>query len=124
MPIKETNTEGKLYYSIGEVAKMLNLTASQIRFWESEFPHLRPKTNTKGDRRYRNSDIDQIKIIQRLVKDQGYTLQGAKEYLEKKKNVKSKEAVKQLKRIREFLLELREILVKELPPQSGPSLFD
>jgi len=63
MPIKETNTEGKLYYSIGEVAKMLNLTASQIRFWESEFPHLRPKTNTKGDRRYRNSDIDQIKII-------------------------------------------------------------
>jgi len=124
MPIKERNTEGKLYYSIGEVAKMLNLTASQIRFWESEFPHLRPKTNTKGDRRYRNSDIDQIKIIQRLVKDQGYTLQGAKEYLEKKKNVKSKEAVKQLKRIREFLLELREILVKELPPQSGPSLFD
>lgn len=124
MTVKETVTEGKLYYSIGEVAKMLNLTASQIRFWETEFPHLRPKTNRKGDRRYRSEDIDQIKVIQRLVKEQGYTLQGAKEYLDKKKNVKNKEAVNQLKRIKVFLLELREILVNEMPKQSGPSLFD
>jgi DNA-binding transcriptional MerR regulator len=85
---------------------------------------LRPKTNRKGDRRYRPEDIEQIKVIQRLVKEQGYTLQGAKEYLDKKKNVKNKEAVNQLKRIKVFLLELREILVNEMPRQNGPSLFD
>ena len=85
---------------------------------------MRPKTNRKGDRRYRPEDIEQIKVIQRLVKEQGYTLQGAKEYLDKKKNVKNKEAVNQLKRIKVFLLELREILVNEMPRQNGPSLFD
>lgn len=124
MTVKETVTEGKIYYSIGEVAKMLGLTASQIRFWETEFPHLRPKTNRKGDRRYRPEEIEQIKVIQRLVKELGYTLQGAKEYLDKKKNVKNKEAVNQLKRIKVFLLELREILINEMPKQNGPTLFD
>ena len=52
----------KLYYTIGEVAAMLKVSASLIRFYEGEFPHLRPKTNKKGDRRYKMADIEAIKL--------------------------------------------------------------
>lgn len=104
MQIEEKPT--KLYYTIGEVSAMLSVSASMIRFWESEFPHLRPKTNKKGDRRYKIADIEAIKQVYILVKEKGYTLQGAKEHLKGQKAGKHKSHKEVLQGVREFLLEI------------------
>lgn len=58
----------KLYYSIKEVAQQLNVSESLLRYWETEFPHLRPKTTGNRVRQYTEKDIDQIKVIYNLVK--------------------------------------------------------
>ena len=71
----------KLYYSIGEVAKAFGVKSSLIRFWDKEFEILKPKKNAKGNRRFTANDIKNIKLIYNLVKEQGYTLGGAKTYL-------------------------------------------
>lgn len=68
----------KLYYSIGEVAKGFGVKTSLIRFWDSEFSILKPKKNAKGNRRFTPDDIKNLKLIYHLVKEQGYTLEGAK----------------------------------------------
>ena len=72
----------KLYYPIGEVA----VKTSMIRFYEKEFDVLQPKKNGKGNRLFRPEDIDNLKVIFHLIKDKGYTIQGAKEYLKSGKN--------------------------------------
>jgi DNA-binding transcriptional MerR regulator len=74
----------KLYYSIGEVSEMFGVTNSLIRYWETEFPSLRPKKTKKGDRKFRKKDIEEIKKIFVLVKDKGYTLDGARKALKLK----------------------------------------
>ena len=71
----------KIYYSIGELAKMLNVNTSLVRFWEKEFEILKPKKNNKGTRRYSSIDIENFQTIHHLVKEKGYTLDGAKEQL-------------------------------------------
>ena len=68
----------KLYYSIGEVAKAFDVNTSLIRYWEQEFPILRPKKNKKGNRYFTPEDIKNLKIIYHLVKEKGYTLDGAR----------------------------------------------
>ncbi len=68
----------KLYYSIGEVAEMFDVNASLIRFWEKEFPQLHPKKNARGNRVYSKKDLELFKKIHHLVKDKGFTLDGAK----------------------------------------------
>ena len=80
MPYKSKPTQ-KLYYSIGEVADMFSVNTSLIRFWENEFDILKPSKTKKGNRMFTATDIDNIKIIFKLVKGEGYTLQGAKEKL-------------------------------------------
>jgi len=77
MPYKEVKVE-KLYYSIGEVAKMFNVNTSLIRFWEKEFDIIKPKKNKKGNRLFTQQDIDNFHIIYHLVKEKGMTLKGAK----------------------------------------------
>lgn len=72
------NLPDKLYYSIGEVARAFNVNASLIRYWEGEFPILKPKKNRKGNRYFTPEDIQNLKIIYHLVKEKGYTLDGAK----------------------------------------------
>lgn len=72
------NLPDKLYYSIGEVAKAFNVNASLLRYWEKEFPVLRPKKNKKGNRYFTPEDISNLKIIYHLVKEKGYTLDGAR----------------------------------------------
>jgi len=67
----------KLYYSIGEVAKMFDVNASLIRFWEKEFPILKLKKNTKGNRMFMVKDIRNLELIYDLVKNKGFTLEGA-----------------------------------------------
>lgn len=72
------NLPDKLYYSIGEVAKAFDVNTSLIRYWEQEFPILRPKKNKKGNRYFTPEDIKNLKIIYHLVKEKGYTLDGAR----------------------------------------------
>jgi DNA-binding transcriptional MerR regulator len=103
------NTE-KLYYSIGEVAKMFNVNTSLIRFWEKEFDIIKPFKNKKGDRFFTKADIDNFHIIFHLVKERGYTLQGAREKLRQNKNdvVDNAEIVKTLQKMKAFLLEIKD----------------
>lgn len=76
----------KLYYSIGEVAEMLGVNASLIRFWEKEFKQLAPKKNKKGNRKFTPEDILVLQRIYQLVKIEGLTLEGAKKALKDKNN--------------------------------------
>nr|MDQ3073894.1 MerR family transcriptional regulator [Bacteroidota bacterium] len=98
----------KLYYSIGEVADSLLVNASLIRYWEKEFPQISPRKNKRGVRVFTESDIDILKEIKYLVKDQGYTLDGAKKILRSKReqNVSNHEVIEMLTRIRTFLVEI------------------
>jgi len=80
MPYKEKPIE-KLYYSIGEVAEMLNVPISTVRFWENEFVILKPMKNKKGNRMFTQDDIRNLKLIHHLLKDEGLTLPGAKKKL-------------------------------------------
>ena len=72
------NLPDKLYYSIGEVARAFDVNTSLIRYWEQEFPILRPKKNKKGNRYFTPEDLTNLKIIYHLVKEKGYTLDGAR----------------------------------------------
>ena len=111
MPLKE-KTIKKIYYSIGEVAAMFDVNNSLIRFWEKEFSIIKPKKNKKGNRYFTEKDINNFKIIFHLVKERGYTLDGAKKKLRKNKEgtIKNVEIVNQLKDIRAQLVAIREVL--------------
>ena len=100
----------KLYYSIGEIADMFKVSKSLIRFWETEFDILRPHKNSKGDRRFTQQNIDQVKIIYNLVKERGFTLKGAKrEIKENKHYIKQKmKTIETLKSIKIYLEDLKE----------------
>jgi DNA-binding transcriptional MerR regulator len=86
---------------------MLEVTTSLIRFWEQEFTHIRPRKNGKGDRRYTRKDIDDIKQVYILVKEKGYTLLGAKEFIRGKKDKKNDDIIKTLSGLKQLLLEVR-----------------
>lgn len=72
--------EGKLYYTIGEVAEIMQTSTSQLRYWSGEF-HLNVRKNRKGDRLFQKEDLEKLKMIQRMLKDKGYTIEGAKKQL-------------------------------------------
>ena len=111
MSLKE-KTIKKIYYSIGEVAAMFDVNKSLIRFWEKEFIIIKPKKNKKGNRYFTEKDINNFKIIFHLVKERGYTLDGAKKKLRENKEgtIKNVEIVNQLKDIRAQLVAIREVL--------------
>ncbi len=111
MAYKEKEIE-KIYYSIGEVAEQFNVAPSLIRFWETEFELIQPKKNRKGNRQFTKEDIDNVRTIFHLVKQKGFTLQGAKEMLKNDtQSVKDKmEIYDSLKKIRQFLVEVRDKL--------------
>lgn len=102
----------KLYFSIGEVAEMFEVNTSLIRYWEKEFDILKPKKNKKGNRLFTQKDIDNLHVIYHLVKERGFTLEGAKKKLKENKSetVNRAEVVRHLKSIREFLTELKDQL--------------
>ena len=108
MPFKEKDIE-KQYYSIGEVAAMFQVAPSLIRFWESEFEVLKPKKSKKGNRLFTKLDIENLRLVYHLVKERGYTIQGAREVL-KNRPVQTKdkvEIIKSLEKIREFLVSMK-----------------
>ena len=106
---KETK---KLFYQIGEVASELNVNVSLIRFWEKEFDIIKPKKNKKGNRQFSQKDFDNLKIIHFLVKEKGYTLEGAKKKIKENKEdiIDNLNIVRHLKEIRKFLVDLKEQL--------------
>ena len=106
------NKNLKLYYSIGEVAKMFDINESTLRYWESEFPHLKPKTHSKNVRQYTEKDIEQIKVIYNLVKVRGFKLAAARKMLnENRKNVdKSADILEMMINLRDELKNLKKQL--------------
>ncbi|MCB0430149.1 MAG: MerR family transcriptional regulator [Flavobacteriales bacterium] len=108
-PYKELESV-KLYYSIGEVARMFDVNTSLIRFWEKEFDIIKPKKNKKGNRLFTKEDVDNFKQIYQLVKESGFTLNGAKLKLKEMKSVDTdKDGLRStLLGIRESLLELKD----------------
>jgi DNA-binding transcriptional MerR regulator len=107
--MEEEITE-KLFYTITEVAELFKVNASLIRFWEKEFTFLKPRKTAKGNRSYTKKDIENIKLVYHLVKEKGFTLQGAKEKLKQKpaKEInKNLEVIENLTRLKSFLLDLK-----------------
>ena len=104
----ESETTEKLYYTIGEVSEMFDVNASLIRFWEKEFSVIRPTKNKKGNRLFTAADLKTFKTIHHLVKEHGFTLEGARQQLRdnRKKSDSDAELVEKLKSIRQSLVEL------------------
>lgn len=110
----------KLYYSIGEVSKMFSVNASLLRFWEAEFPSLKPKKGERGTRSYTQKDIELIRKILYLTRDCGFTLEGAREQLRKSHQQEILEQhsqldermqlVNSLNEVKSFLVKLKEEL--------------
>ncbi|MEM8999847.1 MAG: MerR family transcriptional regulator [Bacteroidota bacterium] len=102
----------KRYYGIGEVAKAFGVNTSLIRFWEKEFDVLQPKKNAKGNRKFTPEDIKNLQLIYHLVKERGFTLEGAKIHLreERKKTLSNFEVIQKLQKVRAELLKIKEQL--------------
>ncbi|MCU0448634.1 MAG: MerR family transcriptional regulator [Bernardetiaceae bacterium] len=102
----------KKYFSIGEVAKEFDVAPSLIRFWETHFDTIRPRKTKNGTRQYTKADIEKIRTIYHLVKTKGYTLQGAKEAMSNRPDLKAEvlKSITTLEEIKQFLVELRERL--------------
>lgn len=110
-----TLDENRLYYTIGEVAKMLDLETSTVRFWEKEFDIIKPHRNAKGNRMFTKEDVKNIHAIKYLVHEKRLTLEGAKQKLKDQRDGTEKETeiVAKLKNIRELLVEMRKNLDNE-----------
>ena len=103
------NLPEKRYYSIGEVADAFKVNTSLIRFWEKEFDVIKPKKNAKGNRKFTPEDIKNLELIYHLVKERGFTLEGAKIHLkeEKQQTLSNFEIIRKLERIKAELNNLK-----------------
>ena len=99
----------KRYYSIGELAKAFNVNASLIRFWDKEFDILKPKKNAKGNRMFTPEDVKNLQLIYHLVKERGFTLEGAKTHLKEgqKKTLDKFEIINKLEGIKAQLMSIK-----------------
>lgn len=99
----------KLYYSISEVSELFQLNASSLRYWETEFSHINPRKNKKGDRFYTAEDIKKLQLIYFLLRQRKYTIEGAKDYLKKYKDDSAVrfELVQSLQQMKAFLLQIK-----------------
>ncbi|MGJ8684585.1 MAG: MerR family transcriptional regulator [Nonlabens sp.] len=101
----------KLYYSMGEITKAFDVNASLIRFWEKEFDILQPKKNSRGNRKFTKTDVENLQTIYHLVKERGFTLEGARDYMKTHKNELSQlEIIKKLEHVKAELLKIKEQL--------------
>ena len=99
----------KRYYNIGEVAKAFGVNTSLIRFWEKEFDAIKPKKNAKGNRKFTPEDIKNLQFIYHLVKERGFTLEGAKTHLKegKQKTLNNFEIISKLEGIKAQLIKIK-----------------
>jgi DNA-binding transcriptional MerR regulator len=109
----------KLYFRIGEVAELCRLPAYVLRFWESEFPQLKPVKGSNGQRMYRQRDVENVLLIKKLLYDQGFTIAGARQHLKQETKPAQKQAGlpfpargsrSDLKKVRQGLQEILGIL--------------
>lgn len=108
------NLADKLYYSIGEVARAFDVNTSLIRYWEQEFPIIKPKKNKKGNRYFTPDDIKNLQIIYHLVKEKGYTLDGARIALTTNSKIsETVTIIDRLEFVKAELLKLKESLVEK-----------
>lgn len=105
----QINLPEKRYYSIGEIAKALNVNASLLRFWDQEFDVIQPKKNAKGNRQFTPKDVENIQKIFHLVKERGFTIEGAKQQLkvEAKNSKKPIDIITKLQHIKQQLIEIK-----------------
>ena len=114
--MKQTeNQSQKIYYTMGEVAEMLDVSQSLLRFWEKEFAEIRPKRNKKGNRLFTEQDLKTLKVIYHLVKERGLKIAAAKRQLKLGEQPISREAaiVEKLNSIRAILMEVKLALDSE-----------
>jgi DNA-binding transcriptional MerR regulator len=103
--------DSKRYYSISEVAEMTELKPYVLRFWEKEFPLLKPKKNRAGNRSYQQKDIDLINQIKHLLYDKGYTIEGAKVKLRTlRHDDEEAKLISEVMRLKNLLIEVRKEL--------------
>lgn len=102
---KETPPSGKMFYSITEVSRMLGVSPSTLRYWEHELPSVNPGRSSGGTRKYTAVDIEELRIIQRLVKQEGLTIEGVKKKLQRNRygEMKKQDAIARLRSIRDEL---------------------
>ena len=102
----------KRYYGIGEVAEAFDVNTSLIRFWEKEFDVLQPKKNAKGNRKFTPEDVKNLELIFHLVKERGFTLEGAKIHLKenKQKTLDRFEIIRKLETVKAELLKIKDQL--------------
>ena len=105
-------SKDKLYFSIGEVAEAFGVNASLIRFWDKEFDILKPKKNAKGNRMFTQEDVKNLQLIYHLVKEKGFTLNGAKEEMKKNPNdlKENQKVIQSLEKLKTFLLDIKDHL--------------
>lgn len=106
------NLPEKLYYSIGEIAKAFDVNTSLIRFWDKEFDILKPKKNAKGNRKFTQEDLKNLSLIYHLVKERGFTLEGAKLHLkeQKQKALSNYEIIRKLEGVKAELTKIKDQL--------------
>ena len=106
------NKELKLYYSIGEVAEMLGVSETLLRYWEKEFPTIPPKKSGRNIRQYSQEDIEQVRLIHHLVKVKGMKLAAARKALRNSKGEveRNMEIVSRLQAVREELMQIKKEL--------------
>ena len=99
----------KRYYSIGELAEAFNVNTSLIRFWDKEFDILKPKKNAKGNRMFTPEDVKNLQLIYHLVKERGFTLEGAKTHLKEgqKKTLDKFEIIRKLEAVKTTLINIK-----------------
>lgn len=99
----------KRYYGIGEVARAFDVNTSLIRFWEKEFDVLQPKKNAKGNRKFTPRDIQNLELIYHLVKERGFTLEGAKLHLKenRQKSMETYEIIRKLEWVKAELIKIK-----------------
>ncbi|HNS18814.1 MAG TPA: MerR family transcriptional regulator [Bacteroidales bacterium] len=117
----KSHTVDKIYYSISEVAAMFGVNASLIRFWEKEFDVLQPIRNRKGNRLFARADLENLQIIYHLVRERGFTLEGARKHLKQHRNetLPIAQVSHSLQKIRETLLEIDRTLSGEVKQQNA-----
>ena len=103
------NKDLKMYYSISEVAQIFNVTETLLRYWEKEFPNIRPQKVGRGIRQYTKDDIEQVRLVHHLVKERGMTLQGARDMIRRDKGGSTNRQVEDIEKLKAIRAELQDI---------------
>ncbi len=103
------NKDLKMFYSISEVAQMFNVTETLLRFWEKEFPNIKPQKAGRGIRQYTKADVEQVRLVYHLVKERGMTLQGARDAIRRDKSKGINRNIEVIEKLKDIRTELQAI---------------